>query len=144
VTLVYATTTDLTNWTGGAAPTNATQLLRSASLLVRDATAAAFYDADSTGLPTDTTTKQAFNDATCAQAAFWAANGIDPTAGGLTTTGVLRGKRIGTASLDYDTAAVSSVAAMNARLASAKQLCPEAVSILRGAQINTYGPWIVG
>ena len=144
MTLVYATSTDLAAWTGNPAPANATQLLRSASLLVRDATAAAFYAADTTGLPTDTATKQAFNDATCAQAALWTALGIDPATGGLAATGVLRGKRIGTAALDYDTSALASVTAMNARRDAATTLCSEAVTILRAAGVNTYGPWIVG
>ena len=144
MTLVYAVPDDLAAWTGSAAPANATPLLRSASLLVRDATASAFYAADTTGLPTDPTTLQAFKDATCAQAAFWAANGIDPAAGALPTAGVLRGKKLGSASLDYDTAAAASQAVLQARMDSVEALVPEAVRILRGAGVNTYGPWIVG
>lgn len=144
MTLVYAVPDDLAAWTGSAAPANATPLLRSASLLVRDATASAFYAADTTGLPTDPATLQAFKDATCAQAAFWAANGIDPAAGALPTAGVLRGKKLGSASLDYDTAAAASQAVLQARMDSVEALVPEAVRILRGAGVNTYGPWIVG
>lgn len=144
MTLVYAASTDLATWTGTTAPANATVLLRSASILVRDETAAAFYAADTTGLPTDAATLQAFKDATCAQAAFWAANGIDPTAGALPTAGVLRGKKIGSASLDYDTAAAVSPAVLQARIDSVTSLVPEAASILRAAGINTYGPWVVG
>jgi hypothetical protein len=144
VTLVYATSGDLAAWTGTTAPANATSLLRSASLLVRDATASAFYAADTTGLPTDTATLQAFNDATCAQAAYWAANGIDPAAGALPTAGVLRGKKIGSASLDYDTAAAVNPAVLAARMDSVENLVPEAARILRAAGVNTYGPWIVG
>lgn len=144
MTLVYAAPADLTAWTGATAPANATQLLRSASLLVRDATASAFYAADTTGLPTDAATLAAFKDATTAQAAFWAANGIDPAAGALPTAGVLRGKKIGSASLDYDTSATVSAAVLQARLDSVENLVPEAVRILRGAGVNTYGPWIVG
>ena len=144
MTLVYAAPGDLAAWTGSAAPANATQLLRSASLLVRDATASAFYAADATGLPTDPGTLQAFKDATTAQAAFWAANGIDPAAGALPSAGVLRGKKIGSASLDYDTSATVSAAVLQARLDSVESLVPEAVRILRGAGVNTYGPWIVG
>ena len=144
MTLVYAVPDDLAAWTGSAAPANATPLLRSASLLVRDATASAFYAADTTGLPTDPGTLQAFKDATCAQAAFWAANGIDPAAGALPTAGVLRGKKLGSASLDYDTAAAASQAVLQARMDSVEGLVPEAVRILRGAGVNTYGPWIVG
>ena len=144
MTLVYAVPDDLAAWTGSAAPANATPLLRSASLLVRDATASAFYATDATGLPTDPGTLQAFKDATCAQAAFWAANGIDPAAGALPTAGVLRGKKLGSASLDYDTAAAASQAVLQARMDSVEALVPEAVRILRGAGVNTYGPWIVG
>jgi hypothetical protein len=143
--LIYAATADLTTWTEAAAPANATQLLRSASLLVREHTLTAYYDVDpATNLPSDPDIKQAFSDATCAQVAMWVAAGIDPTTTGIPQAGVLRGKRIGTAALDYDTAAVSSVTGMQARRAAATTLCQEAVLILQQARLNDHGPWTVG
>lgn len=140
----YATAADLATWTGATAPTNATQLLRRASALVRKATAVAFYATDTTGLPTDADTLQAFNDATCAQAAMWAAAGIDPTAGGVALVTPTRRKSIGSASLEYDTSANASVTAYNARGAAALNLCEEAFDILSAAGINLINPWIAG
>lgn len=142
--LVYATTTDLTAWTGATAPPNATQLLRRASGLVRKATAAAFYATDATGLPTDPPTLQAFKDATTAQAALWTAAGIDPTGGGVAVVAPLRAKRIGSAALDYDTSATSSVTAYAARAAATTTLCDESVDILQQAGINLISPWVAG
>lgn len=142
--IVYATTTDLATWTGAAVPTNATVLLRSASRLVRQATAVAFYAVDSNSLPTDATWLQAFKDATCAQVALWAANGIDPTTGGITAAGVLRARKIGTASLDYDTTAATSVTAFAARAFAARTLCQESVEILQQCGIGLNAPWVAG
>ena len=144
MSLIYATTTDLTAWTGATAPTNATQLLRRASALVRKATATAFYAVDTTGLPTDTVTLQAFKDATTAQANFWAVNNIDPASGGLTQSGILSSKKIGSASLTYDTVGTGSVTAYQARAAATSDLCEEAFDILQGAGVNLINPWVAG
>lgn len=141
---VYATPADLSAWTGATAPANATQLLRRASGLVRKATATAFYATDSNGLPTDATTLQAFKDATTAQANFWAVNNIDPAAGGLTQTGVLSSKRIGSASLTYDVAGAGSVTAYQDRVAATSELCEEAVDILQASGLNLINPWVAG
>lgn len=142
--LTYATPDDMASWTGNVAPVNATQLLRSASLLVRRFTETAFYTTDTTGQPTDAGILGAFKDATTAQAAFWASSNIDPAAAGFVTAGVLRTKRIGSASLEYDTNAQGSVTAFNARRAAALELCTEAVEILQQAALFTNGPWIIG
>lgn len=144
MSLVYATTADLTVWTGAALPTNATILLRSASRLVRDQTSMAFYPVDTNGVPTDAAMKQAFNDATCAQAAFWDANKIDPVTGGITTAAPVRARRIGTAGLDYDTSVVSSVTAYAAKAFAARTLCQESAQILQQAGLNLTNPWVVG
>ena len=142
--LIYATSTDLSTWTGATAPANADQLLRRASGLVRKHTATAFYATDPTGLPTDPDTLQAFKDATCAQAAMWTAANIDPAGGGVAIVAPLRAKRIGSAGFDYDTSASSSVTAYTARAAAANELCTEAVDILQQAGINLINPWIAG
>ena len=142
--LVYATPADLSAWTGATAPPNAVQLLRRASGLVRKATATAFYATDPTGLPTDPDTLQAFKDATTAQANFWAVNNIDPAAGGLTQSGVLTSKRIGSASLSYDAAGSGSVTAWQAKVDAATTLCEEAFDLLQAAGINLINPWIAG
>lgn len=141
--LIYATPTDLSAWIGSV-PDNVIALLRSASRLVRKATATAFYAVDTNLLPTDATYLQAFNDATCAQAAFWAANNIDPTTGGITTAAPIRARKIGSASLDYDTSVVSSVTAYAAKAFAARTLCEESQDILQLAGINLNAPWIAG
>jgi hypothetical protein len=141
--LIYATAADLAEWTQQAAPANAAALLRSASLLVRDATKVCYYAVDGTGLPTDTAVKQAFNDATCCQVAFWAAAGIDPSAP-LAQQGVLNQKAIGSARLGYDTSGAGSLAAWQAKVDAATSLCDEAYRILQDANLQMTGPWVVG
>jgi hypothetical protein len=124
--LIYATPSDLVTWTGTAAPSNATSLLRSASLLVAEATVNTYYDVDTTGMPTDATIVTAFRDATCCQAAAWAALGINPAAAGVLQPGVASSKKIGTAQIDYS----DSAAAADARSAAADSLVPDAYRIL--------------
>lgn len=142
--LLYATSTDLQAWTGNAAPSNAATLLRSASLLVREATRNCWYAVDTTtSMPTDATTLQAFNDATCAQCSFWIANSIDPQAI-LAPPSILNSKSIGSARLGYDTAGAGSVQAYQQRVAAAKTLCDEAYRILSDANLQLNGVWVVG
>jgi hypothetical protein len=142
MSLVYATPTDLAAWTGTAAPANATTLLRVASGLVRRDTLTAWYTVDETGAPTDEDVAQAFSDATCAQAATWAALGIDPTLAGLDTGAagrVVASKALGPANISY--AGADDTAARRARVAS--ELTDEAagiladVGLLRG--VRTHG-----
>jgi len=138
--LVYATNADLTAWLAGAAlPANSTVLLRSASLLVRSSTVTALYDVDTEGLPSNATALEAFTDATCAQAAFWAAAGIDPTGGGVGTSAPVRSKKLGSAGIEYDTSVNASVAAFSAKQAAANSLCGEAWMILQQAGIVPGG-----
>jgi hypothetical protein len=135
--LIYATSTDLATWTGTTAPANAAQLLRSASLLVREATMAACYDVDDTGLPSDATLLQAFNDATCAQAAFWAANGIDPGKG-VAGIKLATSKSIGSANVGYANGTIAIQAAAD----SITSLVPDAARVLADIGLITNAPWI--
>jgi hypothetical protein len=140
---VYATPTDLTAWMAPTViPANATQLLRTASLAIREATETAFYAADpTTGLPTDTVLLQAFNDATCAHAAALYTFSIDPLAGGTLESGVVESSvGIGTARITYADAA----AALAAKGELVNGICLEASRILRQAGIVLGVPWIVG
>lgn len=139
--LTYATSSDLLNWSGGTAPTNADQLLRTASILVRKATITATYTVDTAGLPTDADVLQAFKDATCAHAAAMAAALIDPLAGGATTTaGTKAAKKVGTASIEY--AGTQQAAAARALLAV--ELAPEALDILQQAGLTPGTTWAAG
>lgn len=141
VPAALATSADYTAWTGGTAPANITNLLRSATKLVQEATAVAYYDVDPlTGLATDAQTKQALNDATCIQAAAWAALGYDPLTGGVLVSGVESGTKIGTASITFADGALAAAAKSDAITG----LVPEARRVL--AQNNLLVPqaWAFG
>lgn len=136
MTTVYADSDALAAWTGADAPANATQLLRSASLLVTDATARDVYDVDDQGVPTDAEKAQAMSDAACAQAALWAVNGIDPSAG-VAGTGarVVQSSELGSGKVAYD-----STVQAQARATAVDELFSEAVSILRQAGLASTSP----
>jgi hypothetical protein len=132
---------DLAAWTSAAAPANAIPLLRSASSLVLSATSTSYYDSDpTTGLPTDPVVAQVFNDATCIQAAAWAALGIDPLTGGVTVAGVEQSKSIGTAHITYADAGLASAAKAQAL----SMLVPEAVRKLVENNLMDSNVWIYG
>lgn len=140
--LVYATSDDLAAWTGEAAPTNATQLLRTASLAIREVTKTAFYATDDTGLPTDPNVAQAFNDACCAHAAALAAFDYDPTTGGVYEAGLVESSvKIGSASVT----AADGDAAIQAAQGLLGGLAPEALRVLRlEMPWWNLSPWLVG
>lgn len=138
-----ATSTDYTTWTGAAAPTNITSILRACTSLVLDATMTAFYDVDTTtGLATDTQTLTAMRNATCIQAAAWVKLGIDPDLGGVVTPTIASSKKIGTASIVRDTADVAAASA--ARTAALTGLVPDAMRMLQQNNLLAYGPWTFG
>lgn len=137
----YATTFDLTTWTGEDEPPKAAQLLRSASFVIRRATRSAIYDVDELGHPSDPKLRTAFRDATCAQAAGWAAAGIDPTGGpAAVAPPPVSQKAIGTATIQYDTAAAASVTAQQARAQALRDLHPDAEAILSDAGLLNGEP----
>jgi len=140
---IYATEDNLTAWmTPTVPPANAAQYLRTASLAVTEATKVWFYTVDNDGIPTDATLKQAFNDATCAQAAAMITFGIDPLAGGvLEAGGVEQSVGIGSGRITYADAAL----AVQAQAILLGELCREADRILRNAWLqNMTNPWVVG
>lgn len=136
-----ATPDDLAAWTTTDAPANAVVLLRSATLLVQEATAQAYYDVDPlTGLATDRQTGQALNDATCIQAAAWAALGINPLLGGVADVGVESATKIGTASITYADAALVAQAQFDA----VTGLVPEAMRKLQANNLIVPQAWAFG
>lgn len=143
--IVHATEAQLATWTGTAAPANAAVLLRSASLLVDRALIGAIYSTDTDGVATDATVLEALSDATCTQAATWAALGIDPTAGpaGATAGQVVR-KSIGSATVEYDKGTTSRSAAGTARADAAVTLTDDALQILANAGLLTTRVWTYG
>lgn len=143
---IYATPEQLANYIEGrelddvseplpTAPTSAAVLLRQASSLVAEATRAALYSVDSEGLPTSTKYLTAFATATCAQAAAWSANGIDPTAGRAGAKAAIASKSLGGASVNY--ASYAADAAARSDLASGDVLVAEAVRVLDAAGLRT-------
>jgi len=127
---IYATEQDLMEWTGKELPANAAGLLRAASRLVTRATQLSIYYTDTDGVPVHPQERQAFRDATTAQAAFWDANDLDPVAGALSeqTGKVATSKSIKGATVSYD--AGDAAAAKAARAAALSELCPAAWDIL--------------
>jgi len=130
---IYATASDVQEWTGQAPPDNVVPLLRSASALVEDATMLAVYPVDTSGMPRHADHSAAFRDATCAQVAFWATNDLDPTTGELVEVGkrVASSKSIKGASVSYD--ASDMARAKQARVDALITLCAAAFQILRNA-----------
>ena len=141
---VYATEQQLAEWSGQAAPDNATVLLRAASRLVDSALLTAVYATDVDGLPTDTKVAGALRDAVCAQAATWAALGVDPTTGGVdvaSSAAVVR-KSLDTATIEYDRNATAATA--SARQQAARELTDEAAQHLASAGLLNGRVWVYG
>ena len=136
-----AAPTDLAAWTGTTAPANAVPLLRSATTLVLAATKGAYYAVDPlTGLATDPVVAKVLNDATCIQAAAWAALGVNPLTGGVAVSTVVSQKAIGSARLTYADAA----AAAAAKTAAVTELVPEAVAKLSQNNLLPTNVWMYG
>lgn len=140
MTRIFATPDALLNWTQQAVPDSALSLLRSASLLIGRVTASTTYVADpATGLPVDTLVGAALRDAACAQAAYWAANGIDPVGGAAGVAPLRTSKKVGSASITADTAGLTT-----ARMAAVDALCSQAEDILRDAMLLSNRVWSYG
>lgn len=136
---MYATSEDLLARlpAGTEPPADADGLLRHAAALVQWYTSGAVYTTTRDGLPYDARLRRVFADATLTQAAFWAANGLDPAVGALAEeqAAVVSSKTIRGASIGYDTTAARE--ARSARSAALTTLCPHALTILAGAGLVT-------
>lgn len=145
--LLYAAADDLEAWLQDDVPDNTPALLRSASLLVRQATRCDYYNVDVNGKPSDAAILQAFEDATCCQAAMWIRAGIDPTgsvASVVGSTGVVTSSGIGTGTVTRNASAVVSAANTTALQDAVQTLSGEALEILKDAGLCQNGPWIIG
>lgn len=111
--------------------------LRAASRRVRHATRAARYDVGTSGLPTDPDVVEAFRDATVAQCLLWLTNGIEPSGVLQQPAQKVASKAIGGRSVTFTTDDPTIAAA---RLQAAKDLCDDAVLILRDAGLVGQ-PW---
>ena len=130
--LVYAVPDDLADHMAEV-PDDAEVLIRYASTLVRSATRFDVYDVTPAGMPDDPWVIDAFRDATCVQAAMWAANGINPAAGSAGVEGGVDSSTIAGATVKYNTSHVD-----HAR-ASVDALCPAALAVLRSEGLAGYG-----
>lgn len=141
VPTMLAQPADLAAWTGSAAPANAVPLLRSATSLVIAASSSSYYAVDTTtGLATDPVVAKALNDATCIQAAAWAALGIDPLTGGVVVASVASEKSIGSAHIKLADAAQAA----QARAKALTTLVPEAVRKLQENNLMDSNVWLYG
>lgn len=132
---------DLAAWTGATEPTNAVPLLRSATAMVLAATKGAYYAVDPlTGLATDPAVAKVLTDATCIQAAAWAALKIDPLTGGVAVSTVVSQKAIGSARLTY----ADADAAAAAKTKAVTELVPEAVAKLSQNNLLPTNVWMYG
>lgn len=120
---VYATPSDLASWLQGSPPTTVVPLLRSATFVIAEACARNPYSDTPTG-----TDAAVLRDATCAQVAAWVALGINPDAVGIDGPAPVKKSSILGADIEYDTKA-----AVEARSQAARELAPQAESILDAA-----------
>lgn len=130
--LVYAEAHDLADHMLEV-PDDAEALIRFASVLVRRATRFDVYEVTPAGLPDDPWVIDAFRDATCVQAAMWAANGVNPAAGSAGVEGGVDSSTIAGGTVKFNTSHVD-----HAR-ASVDTLCPAAVAVLRAEGLAGYG-----
>lgn len=112
---------------------DAVRLIAAASRMVSAATRGDRYDTDPTGRPTDAFTIAALRDATCLQAAYWAANGIDPTKGAAGIAPSLKSSSVDGASITYESAGVTVTEAAE----SMTHLIPAAFDALRDEGMAT-------
>jgi hypothetical protein len=123
----------------GLSPQDSARMLAFASRLVTRATMSATYNVDSDGMPTDTILRNALRDATCSQAATWAALNINPAKGAADAGNVIASKSRGAASIQY--AVYASTVLERARAAT--QLSLDARIIL--AEAGLIGsPTVIG
>lgn len=129
---IYATPENLIddNWLGEL-PTNAAQLIRSASTKVEAATRLARYDVDPAGMPTDPRVAAAFRNAVCQQVTLWHNGGLDPDKGIAGQAAQISSQSAGGGSVSYTgTQTVSELGQQ------ATTLSPQALDILSLAGLN--------
>lgn len=94
---VYATAADYAAYSGQTPPPDIDRrLARASELLDAEVLMTAWYNTDSSGLPTDATVAAAFAQAACAQVEFWAAVGEQ-----VDTSGPIQGVTLGSLSIQY-------------------------------------------
>ncbi|SDR76559.1 hypothetical protein [Corynebacterium timonense] len=134
--LLFATEDEFERYADMTAPDNVDRLLMLASSWVKEAVRRAQFDVSPAGLPTDPDVADALRDATCEQVLVWVQNGVEP--GKHDTRGPVSSSSIGDASVSYETASV-----VESRAVAATELCPTALTILEGADLVGWQPWVL-
>jgi len=122
----YATSTELSTFTGASAPVDATWLLLRASSLIDDYIRTAVYPVDADDFPTDTDDIAALRDATCAQVEYWVASDEEDD-----ILGPVQGINLGDMALQYGA---------GENRVSPLYLAPRAAQILRIAHLYSGQP----
>lgn len=130
----YATPTDLAAYMGSSAPDDASALLAKANRFIESAVfRLCWYNTDTeTLLPADPVVMQAFTDAVCAQAAWWAALG-DSTGADMAGWGEAR---IGTVMMSR------SLTQTGADDSPARQVAPEVWDVLQAPDLTADRLWV--
>ena len=133
--MIFATPAELAHYMDPDAstptvPPLATVLLRSASNLVIQATAAARYPNDE-GVARSERIRNALRDAACEQAQAWSINGVDPRKGAASLKPIVTTKALAGASVSYGQSAAIQDAIV--KLHQADELVPSAWAILDNA-----------
>lgn len=130
---IYATPDDLAGepWNLQLGEEVAAGLLARAAVKVRNLALSAVYDIDGAGVATDPVVRDAFRDATCAQAAWFDETG-DTGSG---AAGRFNSMSLGSASLSG-----GGTGSGTNTTAAAAQVSPEAVQILQNAGLLGQGP----
>ncbi len=137
--LVYADEAALGGWVSPM-PDNASALLRAASRLVRKATVNDLYDTTPARIPSEPEVLAAFENATCQQAAFWAANGIDPDAGTAGLEQVAVSSSIAGGSVSFESGQAAAIA--EDLRASLESLVPAAWEYLTDEGLGSTRPGV--
>lgn len=133
---VYATPSQLADWTGQTPPTDAVAYLRTAAIVVARATVTAVYDVDTSGIATGTAVLTALREATCAHAAAMIAAGL-PADGSGAGAGPVVATSMGPASVTY--ASDGQTAAASRTLYTT--VAPTAYTILQVADLVGGEAW---
>lgn len=132
---VFATGQDLVagDWLPEA-PANAGSLIRSASVLVTDATRLDVFEVTG-GLPADPQIAEAFRDAVCQQVVVWSSSGIDPAKGEFGQAPQVASESVPGGSVTY-----TGLPKAEDRIKAAAELCAASKLILRNAGLRSGTP----
>jgi hypothetical protein len=126
-TRIYATSAEYEAYTGQTPPADIDQQLKNASrMLVAEVFRLCWYEVDEDGYPSNTTVREAFSDAVCAQVEWWDEIG-DSTGAAAVTWGTVK---LGSAQMSR------SVTATSGADSAAREVAPKAWDALRSDDLT--------